>query len=395
MEQAFETREKKPNFLKGLLFILVLAVVLAALVFAALTLRSEEGPKVAETPPIPISAAVIEVSLQGDFDLKESYTGLVMPSQESELGFTSGGRIAQLNVDVGKRVTDGQRLAVLDTRALRAQLAAAEASIDEVIASRDLALTTVERQRDLQKEGFVSKQIVDEFAAQATAAEARLLAAEAQADTLRVQIDLAQIRAPFDGVVTERYVDEGVIAAPGQPIFKLVEAGSLEARIGVPASAMESLTPGELYLLDIGGRIVEATLRADTGVIDARQRTVTTVFDVLPDQNVPTGAVARLSLNRAVGERGLWVPVSALKEASRGLWSVYVAEPTDGGHIAQTRLVEIVHTDGPRAFVRGALESGDLVVIDGLQRFTPSQPVTPRREASSGALAGVPAAQAK
>ncbi|MEL6955878.1 MAG: efflux RND transporter periplasmic adaptor subunit [Pseudomonadota bacterium] len=395
MEQAFEIREKKPNFLKGLLFILVLAVVLAGLVFAALTLRSEEGPKVAETPPIPISAAVIEVSLQGNFDLKESYTGLVMPSQESELGFTSGGRIAQLNVDVGERVTDGQRLAVLDTRALRAQLAAAEASIDEVIASRDLALTTVERQRDLQKEGFVSKQVVDEFAAQATAAEARLLAAEAQADTLRVQIDLAQIRAPFDGVVTERYADEGVIAAPGQRIFKLVEAGSLEARIGVPASAMESLAPGELYLLDIGGRTVEATLRADTGVIDARQRTVTTVFDVLPDQNVPTGAVARLSLNRAVGERGLWVPVSALKEASRGLWSVYVAEPTDGGHIAQTRLVEIVHTDGPRAFVRGALESGDLVVIDGLQRFTPGQPVTPRREASSGALAGVPAAQAK
>jgi len=395
MEQAFETREKKPNFLKGLLFILVLAVVLVGLVFAALTLRSEEGPKVAETPPIPISAAVIEVSLQSDFDLKESYTGLVVPSQESELGFTSGGRIAQLNADVGERVTDGQRLAVLDTRALRAQLAAAEASIDEVIASRDLALTTVERQRDLQKEGFVSKQIVDEFAAQATAAEARLLAAEAQADTLRVQIDLAQIRAPFDGVVTERYVDEGVIAAPGQRIFKLVEAGSLEARIGVPVSAMESLTPGELYLLDIGGRIVEATLRADTGVIDARQRTVTTVFDVLPDQNVPTGAVARLSLNRAVGERGIWVPVSALKEASRGLWSVYVAEPRDGGHIAQTRLVEIVHTDGPRAFVRGALESGDLVVIDGLQRFTPSQPVTPRRDASSGALAGVPAAQVK
>jgi membrane fusion protein, multidrug efflux system len=393
MDNAFEVREKKPSFWKGLLFLLVLALVIAGLVLAALALRSEEGPKVAEMPPTPISAAVVEVVLKGDFDLKESYSGLVTPRRESQLGFTTGGRIASLNADIGGRVAEGQRLAILDTRALRAQLAAAEAAIDEVAANRELALTTVERQRDLRDEGFVSQQVVDEFAAQASAADARLQAARAQADTLRVQIDLAQIRAPFDGVVTERFVDEGVIAAPGQAIFTLVEASTLEARIGVPESALASLTAGETYRLDVAGRPVEAVLRAATGVINARQRTVTTVFEIPADQGVATGAVARLYLNRAVDERGLWVPVSALKEATRGLWSVYVAEPDGDGFTAQTRLVEIVHTDGPRAFVRGALEDGDLVVVDGLQRITPKQPIEPRRQASTGTLAGVPATE--
>ncbi|MEL6569087.1 MAG: efflux RND transporter periplasmic adaptor subunit [Pseudomonadota bacterium] len=393
MEHAIETREKKPNALKGLLFVIVLGLVFAGLYFASLALRSEEGPKVAITPPTPISAAVMEVSLQGDFDLEESYTGLITPRRESQLGFTSGGQIATLNADVGDRVSEGQRLGVLDTRSLRAQLSAAQASIEEAVANRDLALTTKDRQSDLQDEGFVSQQVVDEFAAQASAAEARLQAARAQADTLRVQIDLAQIRAPFTGVITERFVDEGVIAAPGQVIFTLVESGTLEARIGVPASAMDSLVPGDDYLLDVGGAIIEATLRAETGVIDNRQRTVTTVFDIAADQNVSTGAVARLALDRSVTERGIWVPVSALKEASRGLWSVYVAEPDGAGHVAQTRLVEIVHTDGPRAFVRGALEDGDLVVINGLQRITPGQPITTRRQAATGALAGVPTSQ--
>ncbi len=395
MDNAFEVREKKPSFWKGLLFLLVLALVIAGLVLAALALRSEEGPKVAEMPPTPISAAVVEVVLQGDFDLKESYSGLVTPRRESQLGFTTGGRIASLNTDIGDRVAEGQRLAILDTRALRAQLAAAEAAIDEVVANRELALTIVERQRDLRDEGFVSQQVVDEFAAQASAADARLQAARAQADTLRVQIDLAQIRAPFDGMVTERFVDEGVIAAPGQAIFTLVEASTLEARIGVPESALASLTAGETYELNVAGRPVEAVLRADTGVIDARQRTVTTVFEIPADQGVATGAVARLYLNRAVDERGLWVPVSALKEATRGLWSVYVAEPDGDGFMAQTRLVEIVHTDGPRAFVRGALEDGDLVVVDGLQRITPKQPIEPRRQASTGTLADMPATETR
>ncbi|MEM1106464.1 MAG: efflux RND transporter periplasmic adaptor subunit [Pseudomonadota bacterium] len=391
METAFETREKKPTALKGGLFLVVLACVVAGLLLAAIALRSDEGPKVADTPPAPISAAVVEVALQGDFELKESYTGLITPRRESQLGFTSGGRIASLTADVGQRVAEGERLARLDTRSLRAQLAAAEATINEVIASRDLALTTVERQRNLRDEGFVSQQIVDEATAEASAADARLAAARAQADTLRVQIDLAEIKAPYAGVVTERYVDEGVIAAPGQAIYELVEAASLEARIGVPAGAAALLEPGARYTLEVDGRSVDAILRAETGVINARQRTVTTVFDLPADAAVATGAVARLGLNREVGERGLWVPVSALSEASRGLWSVYVADPDGAGHLVRRRLVEIVHTDGPRAFVRGALEDGDLVIVDGLQRITPLQPVTPLRGSTSGALAGMPA----
>lgn len=379
MDADIIEREKRPSLLRALLFLLVLALIVAGLGTFAFALRSEEGPKVATADPVPISVETVTVALQGDFALDETFTGLITPRRTSQLGFTGSGRIDRLSVDVGDEVEEGATLGRLDTRSLRAQLAAAEAQIDDVIASRELALRTVDRQRTLRDQGHVSQQLVDEASAQASSADARLDVARAQADTLRVQIDLSRIRAPFAGTITQRYFDEGAIAPPGSPIFELVETGALEARIGVPVSTLDALEPGEVYTLSVAGQDVPATLRSVTGVVDMRQRTVTTVFDVVEPGSVAAGAVARLPMERAIEEHGIWVPVSALTASSRGLWSVLVAGSADtGGWVAETRLVEIIHTDGPRAFVRGALNDGDQVIIDGLHRITPGQSVTPR-----------------
>ena len=389
MDTQLHTREKKPNIWKGLVFLVILGAIGTGLAAAALTLRSEEGPKVAHTAPMPISASVMAAEVQTQFGLSESFTGLVTARRSSELGFTSGGRIEALNADIGDLVTDGQRLGSLDTRGLQAQLAAANAQVTEANAASDLARSTLSRQRSLRDEGHVSQQIVDETLAQASAAQARLTAARAQADALRVQIDLAEILAPFDGVITERFVDEGVIAAPGQPIFELVETGALEARIGVPASALEGLEAGDPYQLTVDGRPVEARLRSQTGIIDDRRRTVTAIFDIGEDEGIAPGAVVRLPLNRAIGERGLWIPVTALTEANRGLWSVLVAEPEGSSWTARPRLVEIIDSEGPRAFVRGAISDGELVILDGLQRITPGQRVTPREQPRASVPAGL------
>ena len=210
-----EVREKKPTVLKGLVFLLLLIAIGAGLFYAATRLRSAEGPKVAHDAPAPLTVAVVTVERTDAFDLKESYTGLAEARRTSMLGFASSGRIAEIRADVGDKVKTGALLAKLDTRSLQAQLASARAQVQEARASHDLALSTVQRQRQLKLQGHVSQQRVDEAEAQANTALARVEAAKAQADTLRVQIDLAAITAPFDGVVTQRRSDEGAIAAAG------------------------------------------------------------------------------------------------------------------------------------------------------------------------------------
>ena len=371
-------RDKRPTVLKGLFFLIILLLVCAGLVFAAAQLRSKEGPKVAKTAPVPMAVQVAPVELVSAFTLNETYSGLAEARRNSALGFSSGGRIETIAVDVGDRVKRGSILASLDTRGLRAQLASASAVVDEARAAHALALSTVERRRTLKLQGHVSQQAVDEAEAQANTALARVEAAKAQADIFRVQIDLSRITAPFDGVVTARMSDEGAIAGAGQPILDLVEAAHLEARIGLPANSAARLVPGDAYTLQADTGAVEAVLRSVTGVIDPAQRTVAAVFEINDAEIIASGAVVRLNMERDIDEPGFWVPVKALSTVSRGLWTIYVAEPTESGWHVASRPVEMVHTDGDRAFVRGAVTAGERVITDGLQRIVPGQPVEPR-----------------
>lgn len=378
IHSADRAREKRPGALKGFVFLLLLSAVVAALVFAATRLRTETGPNLATAEPTPLSVPVHPAEMVEAFILDETYSGLAEARRTSRLGFSAGGRIASILADVGDRVKEGDVLASLDTRSLNAQLASAIAVVEEARAAHSLALATVERQLTLSRQGHVSPQRVDEAEAQANSALARVEAAKAQADILRVQLDLAKITAPFDGVVTARMADEGVIASPGQPILSLVEVGHLEARIGLPAASAARLEPGKVYSLKADTGVVEATLRNVTGVIDPQQRTVAAVFDIDNAGTVASGAVVRLAMSREIDEPGFWVPVKALSTASRGLWSLYVAAPAENGWKAEPRPVEMVHTDGERAFVRGPVRPGERVIVDGLQRVVPGMAVEPR-----------------
>lgn len=383
-----ETREVKPTAGKGFLFVLVIIAIVAALGFFVLQNRSAEGPLVPTATPIPISVETINVNLEEAFTAEEKFTGIVTPRRSSQLGFSNGGRIAILSADIGDKVKAGQTLGALDTRNLRAQLQAANAVVSEAQATYDLADSTVDRQIALLEKGHVSSQRVDEARAQANTALARIRAASANADALRVQIDLARIQAPFDGTITARMADEGAIAGPAQPVFELVETGSLEARLGLTAKLADRLEVGEVYELSSDQGPVLAELRSVTGVIDANNRTVTTLFDIQNADSVAAGAVVRLAMERDIDEPGLWLPVSALTESDRGLWSVYIARRMGNGWRAEPGIVEIVHQAGERVYVRGAVRDGDRVIVDGLQRITPGQPVTPVEVSASGLAAG-------
>lgn len=379
-------RAYRPSFLKGVIFLVILVLVIAGFLFGAFAMRSGQGPKVATAAPDPLTVDVTDVVIVEDFVLDEAFSGLAQAQRTSQLGFPTGGRIEAIRVRVGDQVKAGDTLAKLDTRGLSAQLASLEASVDEARASYQLALDTVERQRTLLAQGHVSTQRVDEAEAQATTAAARIASAKAQADTLRVQIDLARITAPFDGVVTARFADEGAIAGPGTPLMELVEAGKLEAEIGVPAGVVADLAPGKVYTLLADTGPVEATLRGVTGVVNASQRTVAAVFDINDAALVPAGTLVRLSFPRTIDEGGFWVPLKALTSATRGLWTIYVAVPDGDQWRAETRVVEMVHTAGDRAFVRGPMQPGDRIITDGLHRITPGVPVIPvdSQRASTG-----------
>jgi membrane fusion protein, multidrug efflux system len=96
-----------------------------------------------------------------------------------------------------------------------------------------------------------------------------------------------------------------------------------------------------------------------------------------PGQRVSAGEVGRLVLSEPLGERGFWAPVTAPAEARRGLWSVRELVPADGGYALEPRVVEIIHVEGERAYLRGAVAEGAMILASGVQRAAPGQRVRP------------------
>ncbi len=357
--------------------------------FAALVALTGTGFAAAVSPSAalsqPVAGEVLEpilvttqtVRLQQAADVAERFAGVVTARRESSLGFENGGLIDAIAVDLGDRVDAGQELARLDLRFLDAQIAAAEAGLRQADANAELARLTVQRQRELTARGNASAQARDEAEANDSATRAAVQVARAELEQLKVRRDLSLLVAPFAGVVTARHLDEGAVAGPGAPVLDLTETEGVEIRVGLPAAQSRTLRVGADYAFDIADRTITGRLRAVTQVVDRTTRTVATVFDVTDGEAAP-GEVARLRLVGEAPGEGFWAPLTALSEGRRGLWTVFVAMPSEtepGLHTLDRRYVEIVHIEAERAYVRGAARDGERFVTVGLERVAPGQVV--------------------
>lgn len=334
-----------------------------------------------------LTVTYITATPEASYRTSRVYAGTSKAARRAELGFKRGGEISVVAVDLGDTVAAGQVVARLDARGLGSDLrqaqseqALAEANRQVATAQKKLAANTERRIRAMRARGHVSQQAFDEAnlkmqasTAQLSVARAALKRAEATVDAIKVQLSEAVIRAPFAGVIQARYVDEGSQITPGAPALVLVETSLREAHVGVPESVVLGLTAGQSYPIRWQGIEVAALLRSVLPEVDPNTRTATAVF-TFTDQRIPLGAVLELALDERVASEGFWVPLSALTAMDRGLWGLFIV---DAENTVQRRLVEILHHEGDRAFVRGLLTPQDRIVATGTQRIVQGQRVLP------------------
>ena len=349
---------------------------LLALILTAFSLAAcgEDQPSAA--PAQAVRVATVPATVDTGYQAESSYTGRVEARLDSQLGFEIGGLLADVAVDEGSVVSKGAALARLDTARLDAQRAEARAAVDQVRAELDLATATLARTEEAFAYKGVSQQALDESRQQVAALEAAAGVAAARLDRIEVDIAKATLRAPFAGTVVRRVSDPGAVMGPGQTLIALQSTEQPEARIGVSPDAAQALVVGEAYTLGINDRPVEARLKTILPRRDEATRTLDVIF-TLDDSasGVRPGDLARLDIERYVSMPGYWVPVSALIEGPRGLWQSLVAEAADDGYVLVKHTLEILHADERRAYVRGTLESGDLLVSEGTHRVVAGQRV--------------------
>lgn len=378
---------------------------------------------------------------QPGYEREQRFTGLIHARRTSDLGFRLTGELEAVLVKDGEHVGAGQPLAQLDIRPLEtrrdelvARLAAAEARLAEgVRGPRDESIDQA-RARLARAEARASRlsldldrvqEVFDDGAANPTeldrasfdAAEAdaavdearyalaellngtraeQLVALEAEVNVARalldqVNVDIADstLVAPFDAAIESRLLDEGRIVAAGDPVVRLVESGVLEAWIGLPPSIARSIAAGSTHPLIAQSGELPAVAQTTMPSLNEATRTLSVRFDLAPDAAVSVGEIVRLTLIEPVDRPGAWVPLTALAEGRRGLWSVLIAErASDPAGTAVLRRVdaEILHSDSERAFIRTSLPAGSLIVTEGVHRLVPGQTVTlDRRGQDNGA----------
>lgn len=336
--------------------------------------------------PEDIRTLVVETApadLRENYEQKRSYLGEVKTDRSSRIGFDLAGTVISVGVEEGEPVLPGQALARLDTRRLEAAKAEAEAALKEARAAAELAAATLERTRQARELNAVSLQQLEEAELNLTAREATANRSEAQLERINIDLEKSVLRAPFAGEVAERFLDEGTVTAPGEPVFLITDSGNTEIRIGLSRKSQQDLEIGQIVAARIRGRQFSARIDRILPGRNPRTRTVQVVArPETPDVVLREGDLVEVTIESRLFTSGYWLPVTALTESGRGLWSCYVAEPLkseervgEATHRVTRRELEIIALEENRAYVAGSLNPGEEVILEGIHRVVPQQRV--------------------
>ncbi len=347
----------KKRSLLGILGLLLVVAAMAGLHF----LRVREKNSAPLLPPTPVA---VELGAVGRGTVAETrhFLGEVIGAEEAEVAPRVMARVLEVRVREGRRVRRGELLARLDDREFADAVAAAEAAVAAAREGVAAADTAWQAQRDatardkvLFENEAISREQWDrsrsrERAARAAleAARGRLVAAEKNLARARTRLGYTRLTAPFDGVVSARLADPGDLAVPGRPLLRLVRAGGVRVRAGVPESLLPSLAPGTPATLEPSAPGVAPIAASVTRVFPAvgPDRLGRVEIDVAePVEGMTSGASCGVDL--VVREAtGPVVPSRALLEGTRGTFVVTVAD----GKAHPVR-VRVLARDAARAVV--------------------------------------------
>ena len=350
-----------------------------------------------QTQVKPLRVKTTQIKLVKNYQTVQSYTGEVVARLTSEVGFERSGKLVQVLVDEGDRVSPGTVLAQLDSsnleaqrQSLVAQKAQATARLTELkngaraedIASAEARVRDLEKQLELEqlkrdrrsylyKEGAIAAEQLDEVALNSQALAERLTNAKsnlaelingtryeqiaaqqavveqllAQIADLDITIAKSTLKAPFSGTISIRHVDEGTVIEAGQGIFRLVSDSQPEVKIGVPINVAVKLSSDSQQILEIGGKTYQAKVKSILPEVDPATRTRTVVLRLASTAQVSPQEIARLQITQTIATEGYWLPVTALVKSDRGLWSCYAVVATDNGD-ANTSPVKVTELKG-------------------------------------------------
>lgn len=327
----------------------------AALVLAGCGAKPESAK--GTSPSLPAAKVRVQAAESKPQKITEEVVGTVRAKLHATLEAKLSGRIAKLPVILGQRVKAGELVVRLDAPEIAARLEQAEAALQQ--AERDWKRTST----------LFDQQSVTR--AEQDAVEARQRVAKGAVTEARAMMSYVEVVAPFDGVVTKKWVDVGDLAAPGKPLISIEDSSVLQLEADVPQSIASHVQRDVHLVVRVDGVTGEliGTVSEIAPSADSVSRTFQIKVDLAEQPGLSSGQFARLLV--PVGEsRSLRVPAAAVVQRGQ-LEIVFVVV----NQHAQLRLIKTGQRFGDAVEVLSGLDAGDSVVIEGAAQLTDGQPV--------------------
>lgn len=361
----------------------------------------------------------------------------LMPGEKADLFAKVSGYVSTLAVDIGSRVKKGDTLLVIDIpemadelRQAQAVLAARRAKVDafkakvvqaesmiatahaevqRYAAEQELWRITVDRKRQLRDEHAISEQDFDEVNSESLVAQAKLRIAEANVESARAQkqsvnadvavarsdvaveeaklarlrtlFRYATIRAPFDGVITDRLVDPGAFVRSAAevvttPLLTIANVSYIRLVLEIPESDVLFVQIGtevEINVKALGSDPITASVTRTAVALKANTRTMRVEVDLdNTDGRFAPGMYAQVNIKLEFKQHALVIPAKALRVRGRQI-SVLVAD----GAVAKAIPIKIGYDDGILVEVLEGLRGDERIITSASNIVAPGTPVAP------------------
>jgi RND family efflux transporter MFP subunit len=180
-------------------------------------------------------------------------TGSIQPERRADLRAEVSSVVLQVFKENGEAVRRGDPLVRLDDTAIRDSLQSAEEAVRAVSQAFDQAERQVQRLKTLQAQGMTSMQALEDAEVRRNNAQSELVAARARVVSARQMMHRTEVRAPFDGVVSDRKVSAGDTAAAGKELVKVIDPRSMRFEGLVSADRMHELKVGQRVSFRVNG----------------------------------------------------------------------------------------------------------------------------------------------
>lgn len=330
----------------------------------------------AQTPAQPPAVVDVGTATASRLAPQRWVPGSVVSRDDAKIASAEAGRL-EFVAEVGTRVKAGERIAQLDDVALRLRRDELLAEVRRTEAQRALAATQLERLQKLEASNTIARSQIDEARATLETNAQTTSRARAQLREIEHDITQAEVRAPFAGIVSERFAQRGEYLQIGTNIVHLVDTDHIEARVQAPLALADKIRAGMQVQVRAGGTERPASVRAVVPVGDERARQFELRVGVDPALALVGSAVeVALPESGATATAGLAIPRDALVQRTDGTYVMRVSGDNKAEQIAVTQGT----SSGDLVAVQGPLNVGDRLVVRGAERLKPGQAVKVRSD---------------